>query len=155
MNIIEQQRSRAEIRWACQEIALRPITLTLMGMGAIYRLLFHHGSRDIYSFGPSRKLAIFGIIPRRGWESSATGRKDHFQMYYLWVINRVEVPGYLRFCSTNRDGDKWPNIFFFASFFDSLHQTLKREKIQYKFCVCNVCLCNSKVVGLVLWDIFS
>ena len=66
MNIIEQQRSRAEIRWACQEIALRPITLTLMGMGAIYRLLFHHGSRDIYSFGPSRKLAIFGIIPRRG-----------------------------------------------------------------------------------------
>ena len=146
MNIIEQQRSRARrLDGLARKLHWGPLPSLWWEWAPFIDCFFTMGH------------GIFTLsVPQENWPFSGLSQGevervlllDHFQMYYLWVINRVEVPGYLRFCSTNRDGDKWPNIFFFCFiFFDSLHQTLKREKIQYKFCVCNVCLCNSKVVG--------
>ena len=74
-----------EIRWACQEIALRPITLTLMGMGRHLSTAFY-GSWDIYSYLSVPKVnwpmiwETHGIIKPRGCEDLL---RNLLQMYYF------------------------------------------------------------------------
>ena len=66
---------RKEIIWDLQEIALRPITLTLMGMGRHLSTAFY-GSRDIYSY-----LSV----PKVNWPMM--GNTRYYQMERLRVFS--------------------------------------------------------------------
>ena len=132
-----------EIRWACQEIALRPITLTLMGMGRHLSTAFY-GSWDIYSY-----LSV----PKVNWPMMGNTRyyqtkrlrgftsESFANVLFLWmkVINIFFLGIYSKVSTWYLTVILFNKLIFFLSssiFLYSLHPTLKREKYNISLCVC-------------------
>ena len=141
-----------EIRWACQEIALRPITLTLMGMGRHLSTAFY-GSWDIYSY-----LSV----PKVNWPMMGNTRyyqtkrlrgftsESFANVLFLWmkVINIFFLGIYSKVSTWYFSVILFNKLRFFSVFFNfSLLFTsnIEKRKIQYKF-VC-MSVYSSKRVG--------